>query len=71
MPQNLALKFFGACNGPYERMLTCLKSERLARRDRNAQNAKERHQEVLNRMKTDKTDYDELLKTYRKDNKQN
>ncbi|XP_031633294.1 COX assembly mitochondrial protein 2 homolog [Contarinia nasturtii] len=63
------LKFFGKCNGPYDRMLACMKKERVAKRDSNAQNAKEQQALRRERMKNDKTDYDSLLKQYREENK--
>lgn len=65
--QNVFLKFFGKCNTPYDRMLACMKQERLARRAKNAENAKQRQERVRERVKQDKTDYDELLKHYRKE----
>lgn len=48
-------------------MLACMKKERLARRDLNAKKAKEKQEAVKQRVKNDKTDYDELLKVYRKE----
>lgn len=45
-------------------MLRCLKTERQARRDANARNALKRQAEIRERVKNDKTDYDELLKQY-------
>lgn len=48
-------------------MLACMKKERLARRDLNAKKAKEKHEAIKERVKNDKTDYDELLKVYRKE----
>lgn len=47
-------------------MLRCMKSERQARRDANARNAKIRQAEIRERVKNDKTDYEELLKQYNK-----
>lgn len=52
-------------------MLACLKQERLARRATNAKNAAERQALVRERVKNDKTDYDELLKHYRKEYRPN
>lgn len=69
--QNLFLKFFGKCNTPYDRMLACMKQERLARRAKNAENARKKQELVRERVKQDKTDYDELLKQYRKEGKPN
>lgn len=65
--QNPFRKFFGRCNRPYDQMLACLKQERLAKRALNAKNAKERHELIRERMKNDKTDYDQLLKEYQKE----
>ena len=50
-------------------MLACMKKERQARRDLNAKNARERQAKVRERVKNDKTDYDELLRKYREENK--
>lgn len=50
-------------------MLRCLKQERLARRDANAKKAKETQAARRERMKNDKTDYEELLKQLRKESK--
>lgn len=69
--QSPFLKFFGACNTPYDRMLDCMKQERLARRAANAKNAAERQAAVRERVKNDNTDYDELLKHYRKEYRAN
>lgn len=59
------MKFFGNCNSPYEQMLACLKTERLARRAANAKNSKQKQAAVREKIKNDPTDYDELLKHYR------
>lgn len=48
-------------------MLACMKKERMARRDNNAENARKRQESIRERVKTDKTDYEELLKHYRKE----
>ncbi|XP_055323397.1 COX assembly mitochondrial protein 2 homolog [Sitodiplosis mosellana] len=64
---NLFLKFFGKCNTPYDRMLACMKQERLARRAKNAETARQKQELVREKVKKDKTDYDELLKQYRKE----
>lgn len=46
-------KLFGACNGPDALMLRCLKEERLARRKRNSEKAKETHRKVKKMMLED------------------
>lgn len=69
--QSPFLKFFGQCNTPYDRMLACLKQERLAKRAANAKQALERQAAVRERVKNDKTDFDELLKHYRKEYRPN
>lgn len=48
-------------------MLACMKQERLARRAKNAESARKKQELVRERVKQDKTDYDELLKHYRKE----
>lgn len=50
-------------------MLACMKQERLARRANNTENARKKQDLVRERMKQDKTDYNELLKQYRKEGK--
>lgn len=47
-------------------MLRCMKGERQQRRDENARNAKLRQAEIREKVKNDKTDYEELLKRYTK-----
>lgn len=47
-------------------MLRCMKGERQTRRDANAIKAKARQAEVRERVKKDKIDYDELLRSYSK-----
>lgn len=69
MLQHGFLKFFGGCNSPYDHMLACMKKERQARRDLNAKNAREKQALVRDRVRNDKTDYEELLKQYRQENK--
>lgn len=64
------MKFFGKCNTPYDQMLACLKTERLARRALNAQSAKQKQELVREKVKNDQTDYDDLLKHYRREYKQ-
>lgn len=61
------MKFIGECNPFYFKMLKCLKTERLARRDANAKRAKEDQAARRERMKNDKTDYEELLKQLRRE----
>lgn len=63
------MKFFGQCNTPYDRMLVCLKQERLAKRAANAKEALERQALIRDRVKNDKTDYEELLKQYRQEHR--
>lgn len=68
--QHNFLKFFGKCNTPYDRMLDCMKKERIERRNNNAKAAQENQALVRERVRDDKTDYDELLKHYRQQSKQ-
>lgn len=49
-------------------MLKCLKTERLTRRANNYKTSAEKHERLRQAIKEDKTDYDELLKQYRKEN---
>lgn len=46
-------------------MLACMKKERQARRDLSLKNSRERQELIRERVKNDKTDYDELLKQFR------
>lgn len=50
-------------------MLACMKKERQARRDLNAKNAREKQVLTRDKVRNDNTDYDELLKQYRRENK--
>lgn len=55
-------KFIGKCNEIDVLMLKCMKKERQARRDANAERSKIERAAVLERMKADKTDYSQFFK---------
>lgn len=45
-------------------MVACMKKERQARRDANAIAAAKKQEEIRERIRNDKTDFEELLKFY-------
>lgn len=48
-------------------MIACMKGERMARRDQNAKNAKEKQESIRDRVKSDNIDYDALLHKYKEE----
>lgn len=51
-------------------MLACMKGERLERRANNAEEARKKQALVREKIKNDKTDYEELLKHYAFENQE-